>query len=254
MTCDETGAGCRPSVSQTFDFNGRVEMREGPDRAGNLADGNDVARTKQTVEITLQLGIPERQLQSESHRLRMHAVRAADHRRPPVFLGTDPNRVHRAGDAADDQVAGLPHLHRLRGVDDVGGRQAEMQPSRRGANLLSDRGREGDDIVVRDRFDRFDPLDVERGFLAQLFRGFSRDDAGFRHRVGGGEFDLEPCLVASLLAPDGPHFGVRVTLNHSSCGLRPYCNARRSAVRSGDPDPTTVAASCWPLKSSFATR
>ena len=51
---------------------------------------------------------------------------------------------------------------------------------------------------------------------AQLARGVRRDDAGLRHRVGGRELDLEPGLVAALLAPDRAHLGVGVARNHVS--------------------------------------
>ena len=56
----------------------RRQVREGADGAGNLADADDLARAAQARQVALQLGIPERQLQAERHRLGVHAVRAFD--------------------------------------------------------------------------------------------------------------------------------------------------------------------------------
>ena len=49
----------------------------------------------------------------------MDAVRPPDHGRVPVLLGAGLNRPLEAAETAQDQVAGVPHLQRLRGVDDV---------------------------------------------------------------------------------------------------------------------------------------
>ena len=94
ITCDETGAGSSPSRSQTRASIAGIEVRERADGAGDLADRHDVARAQHAIEIALQLGVPQRELDAERHRLGMHAVRAADHRRPPVLLGALPHRLH----------------------------------------------------------------------------------------------------------------------------------------------------------------
>ena len=156
ITCDETGAGSSPSRSQTARLDRRIEMREGPHGAGDLADRDDVAGAQDAIEIAPQLGVPERELEAERHRLGVHAVRAPDHRRHPVLVGARAHRLHQGADVLDDEAAGLAHLERLGGVDDVGGREAEVQVARRGPDLLGDGGREGDHVVLRDRFDLFD--------------------------------------------------------------------------------------------------
>ena len=43
--------------------------------------GDDGPRPLQALEVALQLRVPQRQLQPERHRLGVHAVRAAHHRR-----------------------------------------------------------------------------------------------------------------------------------------------------------------------------
>ena len=90
-----------------------------------------------------------------------------------------------------------------------------MQPARRRPDLLGDRRRERDDVVLGDLLDFLDARDVERAALADVARGLGGHDAGGRHGLGGGDFDQQPGFVPALVAPDAPHFGVRVAWNHS---------------------------------------
>ena len=120
----------------------------------------------------------------------------------------------------EDQVAGLDHLQRLRGVDDVGRGQAEVQPAGGRPDDFGHRRRERNHVVLRGLFDLVDARDVERALVAQLARGFGRHDAGGGHRFGRRDFHLEPGLVPALLAPDATHLRVRVPRNQSaSCSL-----------------------------------
>ena len=82
---DRRGLEAKPLADARLDRG--IEVREGPDRAGDLADGDDVAGAQHAIEIALKLRVPQRQLEPERHRLGVHAVRPADHRRAPVFLG-----------------------------------------------------------------------------------------------------------------------------------------------------------------------
>ena len=107
-----------PLAHARFDVG--VEMRKRADGAGKLADRHDVARAQDAIEIALQLRVPQRQLEAERHRFGVNAVRPSDHRRAPVLFRTHAHGLHQAGDVLDDEVAGIAHLQRLRGVDDVG--------------------------------------------------------------------------------------------------------------------------------------
>ena len=138
-------------------------MRERADRAGQLADADHRrARASHAFDVAIDLGVPQRQLQPEGHRLGVHAVRAADHRRPPVLERRGRGRRRSAPSRSlQDEVAGLAHLQRLRGVDDVGRGHAEVQPARRRTDVLGHRRRERDDVVLGDLLDFFDAGDVE---------------------------------------------------------------------------------------------
>ena len=124
--------------------------------------------------------VPQRQLEAERHRLGVDAVGAADHRRPAMLeralADGDGQRVQ----IGEDDVAGLAHLQRLRGVDDVRRGHPEVQPARRRPDLLGDRGGEGDDVVLRGPFDVLDARDVEIAALADVARRVARHEAGRR--------------------------------------------------------------------------
>ena len=62
--------------------------------------------------------------------------------------------------------------------------------------------------------DFLDAGDVEGAALPDVARGLGRDDARARHRVGGGDLDLQPRFVSALVAPDATHLGVGVARNH----------------------------------------
>ena len=65
-----------------------------PTAPESLPTDTIVARAQDAVEVALQLRVPQRQLEAERHRLGVHAVRAADHRRPPVLLGALAHGLH----------------------------------------------------------------------------------------------------------------------------------------------------------------
>ena len=112
----------------------RRQVREGADRAGELADADRRPGAAHALDVAAELGVPQRQLQAERHRLGVDAVGAADHRRRPVLDAR--GRARRRTSAVEvrqNHVAGLAHLQRLRGVDDVRRGHAEVQPARRRA-------------------------------------------------------------------------------------------------------------------------
>ena len=195
-------------------FDGRIEVRERADGARDFPDRDDGPRALQPLEVALQLGVPERQLQAERHRLGVHAVRASHHRRAAMLFGPRAHGVEQTFDVLDEQVGRLAHLNGLRGVDDVGRRQPEVQPARRRPDVLGNRGRKRDDVVLSGFFDGRDAGDVELRFLSNVARGIVRNDSSLGHRLGSRNFNLQPGLESPLFAPDAPHVGVCVARNH----------------------------------------
>ena len=127
-----------------------------------------------------------------------------------------------------------------------------MQPAGRRADVLGDGGGEGDDVVLGDLLDFLDAGDVEAAALPDVARGVGGDDAGARHRVGGGHFDLQPGFVLALVAPDATHLGAGVASDHR-CGIYPSASLSGGICRPLTA-PSTVAASAPSANRSRATR
>ena len=199
-------------------FDRRGEVRERADRAGDLADAIDrrgrAGRARGRAASSA--------YHSASFRPNVIGSACTPCVRPIIGVRRCSNarvadgRAPAPSRSVEDQVAGLAHLQRLRGVDDVGRGQAEVQPARRRPDVLGHGGREGDDVVLRGLLDLLDAGDVERAALADVARRLGRDDAGVGHRLGGRDFDLQPGLVAALVAPDAAHLRVGVACNHRS--------------------------------------
>ena len=185
-----------------------------PTGARNLADADEPADAPHALDVASDLRVPERQLEPEGHRLGVHAVRAADHRRVLVLLGARTHGLGEPLEVGEDHVAGVAHLQRLRRVDDVRRGEPEVEPAGRGPHLLGDGGREGDDVVLGGRLDLFDARDVEPAARADVRGGLGRDEARSGHRLGGRRLDREPRLVAPLVGPDAAHLGVGVAGDH----------------------------------------
>ena len=78
MTWVATGAGLRPSRCTDALFVLRLEMAEGSDGAGELADAHVFCGCLEAHKVPLHLGIPVQQLEAEGRGLGVDAVRAAD--------------------------------------------------------------------------------------------------------------------------------------------------------------------------------
>jgi hypothetical protein len=193
-------------------------MGKSADGAGDLADAHRLAGAPHAFDVAQQLGVPQRELEAEGHHLGMDAVGPADHRRLLVFLRARLDRLGERRHVLQDQVARLDHLQRLRRIDDVGRRQAEVEPAGRGPDNLRHRGREGDHVVLRRFFNLVDAGDVECALVFEVSCRFGRHDPGGGHGFCRGYFHLKPRLVSALLAPDATHFGVGVTGDHREPG------------------------------------
>ena len=187
-----------------------------PDRARHLPDRHDRrARAQDAVEVALQLRVPQRQLEAEGHRLGVHAVRAADHRRPAVLLG-----AHRAPrpSAPAMPLTMRSQASRICSACAVSTTSDEVSPkcSQRAAGPTFSATAVVNAMtsccVVRSISSMRAMSKAARA--RRLARRVGGHEPGVGHRVGGGQFDLEPRFVATLLAPNRAHLGVCVPLNH----------------------------------------
>ena len=111
---------------------------------------------------------------------------------------------------------GFLELEGLRGVDDVGGGEAVVEPA--GVlgvvDVLGDGGGEGDDVVADFGLDLVDAGDGEVALVADGVGGGLRDEAEFGEGLRGGGFDGEPAAVLVFVGPDLAHRGASVAGDH----------------------------------------
>ena len=148
------------------------------DRAGELADAHPFERARDALAAAGELERPARELQPERRRLGMDAVRAADLQHLAVFLRSCFDGCERAVEPGQDQRAGLTDLHRQRRVDDVGGREAVVEPAARLAELLGGGIHECCGVVVEGCFELRHPLRGRRGCAGDPGSRVARDDPG----------------------------------------------------------------------------
>ena len=101
-----------------------------------------------------------------------------------------------------------------------------MQPARgfRIANGFTDGHGEGDDVVLHFGFELVDACDVDLGAGTQHRGRVLGHLTGFRQRVGGGQFNVEPFLEAIGVAPDMSHFFAGIARYHVGLSKGIYCN------------------------------
>ena len=87
----------------------RVDVGVGADRARELTDGDDLLRTRQALDVAVDLAAPQEQLQSERHRLCVNAVRASDARGLTELLGTAAQYFAEGMKILQDDRGGIAH-------------------------------------------------------------------------------------------------------------------------------------------------
>ena len=197
-------------------------MSVGSHRTGDLADADPGARAAHPLDVTVDLSVPQRQLQPEGRRLGVHPVCPANHRRSAMFERLMANGGGQPVEVLEDEIAGLAHLKGLRGVDDVRRRHPKMQPACGRPDFFSHGRRERDDVVLGDLFDFVDARDVERAAFTDVACGLGRHDADLgspwprqrrlrraaRFRTGAGRSRCAPfqgaCSVQSFLVEIEP--------------------------------------------------
>ena len=184
-----------------------IKVGVGSHGSADFSDSDALAHFAQALEAAGELIIHEGHLEAEADRFRMDAVAAADHGSELEFVGTDCHGFAQGEKVFFQNVAGLQHLHRECGVEQVGGGQTLVNPAGRRTHAGGDIFDKGDDIVVRAFFDFADGVDVEGALGADRGGVLLGDRAEFGHGLAGEGFNFEPDFEFALFGPDGPHAG-----------------------------------------------
>jgi len=191
-----------------------LELAEGADGAGDLADAEVFGGGIEATEVAAHLGVPEQELHAEGGGFGVDTVGAADGGGVLELDGTGAEDVSKTHDAGADEGGGLGESEGLGGVDDVGGGEAVVQPAGGIAAGLADGfghgSSEGEDIVTGVEFDLVDARDGEVRMGAKFCGGCDGDDAGFGKSIGGGEFDAQPVAIFAVFRPDDGHLRTSV--------------------------------------------
>ena len=221
------GRGLEFQTPAHIGFDGRRQVGERAHGAGELAHGDRGTGTVHTLDIAANFGVPQRQLQTECHRLGVDAMRSTDHRRPPMLDRTISDRVAQRVKVLQNQVAGFAHLQRQRCVDDIRRGQAEMEPSRRRSDLFCHRRRKGNHVVLGRLLDLLDARDIESAALANVRAASAGTMPAAAIASAAATSNEQPGLITTLIAPDSTHFRVCIARDHSKSPPRRTRRTRR---------------------------
>jgi len=210
------GAGSRlqPRLLADVLLDLRIDVGEGADRAGDLAVGDGLQSRLHALEVPGHLVVPKGHLQAEGDRLGVDAVRAPHLRGHLVLEGAGLDDGHQALDVGDDQLARFLEEHGEGGVQDVGGGKPQVDEAGVVADVVGDRGEEGDDVVFHGALDLVDARHVEARLGPDARHRVLGDAPHLGVRLAGVDLYLEPLAVAVLGLPDAGHFRTAVTFNH----------------------------------------
>ena len=106
-----------------------LEVAEGTDGSGELADAEVFGSGVEAGEVALDLGVPEKELEAEGGGLGVDAVGAADDGSVLELDGALFEGVRERDDAGADDGGGFFELEGLGGVDDVGAGETVVEPA-----------------------------------------------------------------------------------------------------------------------------
>src|SRR3989304_9311661 len=194
----------------------RGKMGEGPDCPRELAAGDRLFGSPETVEVASGFGIPERQLQTKGERLRVDAMRPANHDR--LFVAT--------GQVGENEAQGLQLLYknsgrllkldREGGVHHIVGGQSQMDVARLRPDAFRHRRDKGDDVMANLPLDLLDPIEVVAGPLPDHGQRLARNLPQLGPGLAGQQLDAKPGIVTMLRLPDGHHPWTRIARDHRS--------------------------------------
>ena len=174
------GRDVKAELLADFLFDFRAEVRGVADGAGDFAELHVAGGFAEAGDIALIFGKPVGDLEAEGDGLGMDAVGAADLRGVLKFVGAEIEDFAEEDEVAFDDVRGVADEEGLRGVHDVVGGHAVVQPAGGVGitNGFADGHGEGDDVVLDAGFEFVDVLGVCLGAGAKERGGVFRDDAG----------------------------------------------------------------------------
>src|SRR5579863_6423307 len=214
------GRGLEAQARADFFFLFWTDVRESANGAGELADAHVLGSGVKAREVALHLGEPVEQLEAEGGGLGVHAVSAADGGRVLELERAALEDGEECFDAGTKHRGCFSYLQCLRGVDNVVGGEAVVQPSGFGGQALrfegfGDGGGEGDNVVLHFGLDLADAVNRESG-AGDGCGSVGGDDAVFGEDSAGRGFDLEPAAVFALLGPDEAHGRAGVAIDQET--------------------------------------
>ena len=246
ITCEVTGAACRPSRAQIRSSTSGPMWAKVPTAPEDLADAQILGRGGQAFQIAPGFFVPDGQFEAERDRLGVHAVGAAHLHGAAEFERAPFQDQPQRFQIAFQDGRRLHQQQRLRRIHHVIRGQPVVQPARglgvaRLLHALRHRGGEGDHVVLHFALDFENAGHVEAGVRAQQARRLGRDRAQFGERLGGRQLHLQPLLKLILVTPDPAHGRPRVARNH----VVPKIPSPGHGVRSRRKRPALYSP--WPL-------
>ena len=191
-----------PQLRRHVRLDRRVDVGEGPDRAGDRADRDLRPRRPQPRPVAVHLGVGLGELQPEGGGLGVDAVAAPDGRGQLVLVGPPLQRREQRVEIGDQDVRRPGELHAEAGVEHVRRGHALVHEARLLPDDLAEMGEERDHVVPGLRLDRVDAGDVELDVarLPDRLGGGLRDHPERGLRVRRVRLDLEPDAEPRLAA------------------------------------------------------
>ena len=199
MTCDDTGAGSSPRRRAHVGFDRRRQVGERADGAGDLADRDAVARAPHARRCRAAISA----YHSASFSPKVIGSACTPCVRPIIGVRRCSSaRARMASASASRSFRIRSHASTICSASAVSTTSDDVRPKCRyraaGPTCSATAVVKAMTSCCVVCLDLFDAGDVEARPRPQFPRGVRRDDAGLRHRVGGGQLHLQPRLVAAL--------------------------------------------------------
>ena len=186
-------------------FHTGIDVGEGAHGAGDHADGNRFFGRFQTFDGAVHFHDIQSHFQTESNGFGMDAVGTAGHDGQFMFFGETRENFTEFFHFGQQDIAAFLHLQSKSGIEHIGGSHPHMNVFGIFSDIFADGSEESDDIVFHHFFDLGDALNIEIGFFTNVFRGFFRNVAQFRHGFGSANLHFHHLAKTVFLFPDGLH-------------------------------------------------